>query len=69
MTHGELVTLLNMLKEHEELELIKITDLDIIYNPNMGDGEWEVFDSNSDHTEYAAYDNVDALAELILEYI
>ena len=71
MTHGEVVTLLNMLKEHKELEMVKITDLDIIYNPHMndGNGEWEVFDSYGDHTQYAAFDNADALAELILEYM
>lgn len=69
MTHNEIVTLLNMLKEHNELELIKITDLDIVYNPHMNDGEWEVFDSNSDHTEYEAYKDADELADLILDYI
>lgn len=69
MTHGDVVTLLNMLKEHRVLEMVRISDLDIIYNPHMNDGEWEVFDSYSDHTEYGAYDDADALAELILEYV
>ena len=69
MRHEELVALLNMLAEHDEVEMVKITDLDIIYNPNMNGGEWEVFDSNSDHTEYAEFTDVDELAEAILEYV
>ena len=68
MTHDELVALLSMLM-YRDVELVKITDLDIIYNPNMNGGEWEVFDSYSDHTEYSAYDDINELAELILEYI
>lgn len=69
MTHNKVVTLLNMLREHEELEMVKITDLDIIYNRYMNGGEWEVFDSNGDHTEYEAYNDADELADLILDYI
>ena len=68
MTHEELVMILNMLK-NKEMEIFQIDDLEIIYNHYMNGGEWEVFNKYSDHTEYGAYNDVDELADLILDYI
>ena len=48
------------------LELVTIAGMDVIYNPNMNDGEWELFDHNGDHTEYSAYDDIYECSEVLI---
>lgn len=56
MTRNKIMVLLDMLMEHSELGMVQIGNLDVIYNPYMNGGEWEVFDHDSDHTEYSSFE-------------
>ena len=48
------------------LECITVAGIDIIYNPHMNDGEWELFDHDDDHTEYTAYDDIYECSEVVI---
>ena len=68
MTRNKVMMLLDMLMEHKELEMVQIGNLDVTYNPYMNNGEWEIFDHGSDHTEYTSFESDDIIecAETIL---
>lgn len=68
MTRNKIMVLLDMLMEHSELEMVQIGNLDVMYNPYMNEGEWEVFDHNGDHTEFSSFeaDSIIECAEMIL---
>lgn len=66
MTRNKIMVLLDMLMEHSELEMVQIGNLDVTYNPYMNEGEWEVFDHDSDHTEYSSFEDILECANMIL---
>lgn len=65
ITQEQALQVLDMLQQGI-LECTTIAGTDIIYNPNMNDGEWELFDHNSDHTEYRAYTDIYECSEVII---
>ena len=66
MTRNKIMILLDMLMEHSELEMVQIGNLDVIYNPYMNDGEWEIFNHDGDHTEYTEFNDIYECADAIL---
>lgn len=68
MTRNKIMVLLDMLMEHSELEMIQIGNLDIVYNPYMNNGEWEIYDQNGNHEDYISFesDNIMECADMIL---
>lgn len=65
VTQEQALQVLDML-QNGILELVTIAGMDVIYNPNMNDGEWELFDHNGDHTEYSAYDDIYECSEVLI---
>ena len=65
ITQEQALQVLDML-QNGILELITIAGMDVIYNPNMNDGEWELFDHNDDHTEYSEYNDIYECSEVLI---
>ena len=65
ITQEQALQVLDML-QNGILELITIAGMDVIYNPNMNDGRWELFDHNDDHTEYSAYSDIYECSEVLI---
>lgn len=65
ITQEQALQVLDMLQSGI-LELITTAGMDVIYNPNMNDGEWELFDHNGDHTEYSAYNDIYECSEVLI---
>ena len=65
ITQDQALQVLDMLQQGI-LECVTVAGMDIIYNPYMNDGEWELFDHDGDHTEYTAYDDIYECSEVVI---
>lgn len=68
MTQDMVLQLLDMLQQGT-IECTTIGGMDIVYNPHMEDGEWELFDHGGDHTSYTAYDDIYECSGAVLSLI
>lgn len=67
MTHGGLVVILEALMSDPAVEMVTVCGMDVIYNPNMNGGEWELFDHEGDHIEYTAITDIYECAQYLME--
>ena len=65
ITQLQALQVLDMLQQGI-LECVTVAGKDIIYNPHMDDGEWQLFDHDGDHTEYEAYYDIHECSEVII---
>lgn len=60
------LAMISALHDNTEVELLVVGDYDVTYNPNMGGGEWEVWDHYGNHMTYTPYHTADdVLAHVI----
>lgn len=68
MAQDTVLQLLGMLQQGT-IECVTIGGMDIIYNPYMDGGEWELFDHDGDHTSYTPYDDIYECSGVVLALI
>ena len=68
ITQEQALQVLSMLQDGV-LESVTIAGMDVIYNPNMNDGEWELFDHYGDHTEYTPHDDIYECSEVLISLV
>ena len=68
MTQDTVLQLLGMLQQGA-IECITIGGMDIIYNPLMDDGEWELFDHDGSHTSHTSFDDIYECSGAVLALI
>lgn len=57
MSKNDVLVVLRMLKDGQ-IELVTMCGQDVLYNPNMNGGEFELFDQDGDHIQYLAYTDI-----------
>lgn len=65
MTQAQALDILNMLRDGV-MDMVTVGNTDWIYNPNMGGGEWEAYEHDGDHTEYAPVTDIYQASEMMI---
>ena len=68
MTQDMVLQALGMLQQGTA-ECITIGGMDIIYNPHVEGGAWQLFDHYGAHTSYTAYDDIYECSGVVLALV
>jgi hypothetical protein len=67
MTREYVMANLKSLKCGQDEVFVPVEGIDVVYNPNMDGGQFEIF--TEDHTQYIAYKDIDECADAIVDEV